>query len=101
MTNENHSQTLEKIKKVHERIVIIVGVTMGIALSSYFFTFGMLIDRDATFMLWFQVITSVLFIFGLVYIKPLALMLTKILLASNSDCRQMLNGMTVKDLEKG
>jgi len=101
MTNENDSQTLQKIKKIHERIVITVGVTMGIALSSYFFTFGMLIDRDATFMLWFQVITSVLFIFGLVYIKPLALMIAKVLLASNSDCRQMLKDMTASDLEKG
>lgn len=99
MTNEN--QTLEKIKKVHERIVITVGITMGIALSSYFFTFGMLIDRDATVMLWFQMITSVLFIFGLIYIKPLALLLAKLLLASNADCRQMLKGMNAKDLEKG
>ncbi len=100
MTNENHSQTLQKIKKVHDRIVIIVGVTMGIALSSYFFTFGMLIDSDATFMLWFQVVTSILFIFGLVYIKPLGLLLTKMLLATNSDCSQMLKGMRVVDLEK-
>ena len=101
MTSENDSQTLQKIKKTHDRIVIIVGTAMGIALSSYFFTFGMLIDNGATFMLWFQVITSVLFIFGLVYIKPLALLLAKVLLASNSDCRQMLNGMKVADLEKG
>ncbi len=100
MNNENDSQTLQKIKKIHERIVITVGVAMGIALSSYFFTFGMLIDRDATFMLWFQVITSVLFIFGLVYIKPLALMIAKVLLASNADCRQMLKGMKAADLEK-
>jgi len=101
MTNENDSQTLQKIKKVHDRIVISVGMVMGIALSSYFFTFGMLIDRNATFMLWFQMITSVLFIFGLVYIKPLALLLAKILLSSDSDCRQMLKGMKVTDLEKG
>ncbi len=101
MTNENDSQTLQKIKKIHERIVITAGIAMGIALSSYFFTFGMLIDRDATFMLWFQVVTSVLFIFGLIYIKPLALLLVRVFLASNADCRQMLKGMTVADLEKG
>ncbi|HHJ80085.1 MAG TPA: hypothetical protein ENJ65_00465 [Candidatus Tenderia electrophaga] len=100
MTNEKDSQTLQKIKKIHERIVITAGIAMGIALSSYFFTFGMLIDRDATFMLWFQVVTSVLFIFGLIYIKPLALLLVRVLLASNSDCRQMLKGMKVADLEK-
>ena len=101
MTNETSNKTLQKIKKTHERIVITVGIAMGITLSSYFFTYGMLIDRDATFMIWFQVITTVLFIFGLIFIKRLALLLTKVLLAANSDCRQMLKGMKVADLEKG
>lgn len=101
MTNEKDSQTLQRIKKIHERIVITTGIAMGIALSSYFFTFGMLIDSGGTFMLWFQVITSVLFIFGLIYIKPLALLIAKVLLVSNSDCRQMMKGMKAADLEKG
>jgi len=100
MTNENDSNTLKKIKKIHERIVITVGITMGLALSTYFFTYGMLIDRDATAMIWFQLITTVLFIFGLIFIKRLALVLTKLLLAANSECRQMLKGMTAADLEK-
>lgn len=100
MTNENDSKTLQKIKKTHERIVITVGIAMGIALSSYFFTYGMLIDRDATAVIWFQLITTVLFIFGLIFIKRLAMVLTKVLLAANPDCRQMLKGMKAADLEK-
>lgn len=92
--------TLQKIKKIHERIVITVGVIMGLALSTYFFTFGMLIDRDATFMLWFQCITTVLFIFGLIFIKQLGLLLTKVFLVGSSDCRRVLKTTSVADLEK-
>ena len=100
MSNENDIKTLQKIKKTHERIAIIAGVIMGVALSSYFFTFAMLIDRDATAALWFQIITSVLFVFGLIFLKRLAFFLTKILLGMNSDCRRLLKGMSVADLDK-
>ncbi len=99
MTNQNDTEILKKIKKTHERIAISAGIIMGVALSSYFFTFGMLIDRDATGALWFQIITSILFIFGLVYLKPLAFFITKLILGFNGECRRVLDGMKVKDLE--
>ena len=91
--------TLKKIKKIHERIAIAAGVIMGLMLSSYFFTFGMMIDRNATGVIWFQVITTVLFIFGLIYLKRLAFFLTKLVLGFKGEYRQALQGMKVKDLE--
>ena len=100
MTNENDIEIKRKIKKTHERIAIIAGVGMGVALSSYFFTFGMLIDRDATGALWFQIITSILFIFGLVYLKSLAFFITKLILGFDGECRRVLTGMKVKDLDQ-
>ncbi len=99
MSNENDNKTLQKIKKTHERIAIISGIVMGLMLSAYFFTFGMLIDRDATAALWFQIITSVLFVFGLIFLKRVAFFLTKILLGMNSDCRRLLKNMSVADLD--
>ena len=100
MTDESQQDTVQKIKKTHGRIAVIAGVIMGVALSSYFFTFGMLIDRGATAALWFQFITMVLFIFGLIFLKRLALFITRIVLAFNADCRRVLKGMTLADLEK-
>jgi F0F1-type ATP synthase assembly protein I len=100
MTEQNDTPILQKIKKTHERIAIIAGVIMGVMLSSYFFTFGMLIDRDATGALWFQIITSVLFIFGLIFLKRLAFFLTKLILGFKSDYREALTGMKVSDLDK-
>ena len=100
MTQNNDLETLQKIKKTHGRIAIIAGVIMGLALSSYFFTFGMLIDQGATVALWFQIITTVLFIFGLIFLKRLAFFFTRILLALDADCRHMLKGLKPADLEK-
>jgi hypothetical protein len=100
MTNHKDLETLQTIKRVHGRITIIAGVIMGLALSSYFFTFGMLIDRGATAALWFQIVTMVLFIFGLIFLKRVAFFITRILLALNADCRRVLKGMKLADLEK-
>lgn len=99
MTNDNDLDTLQKIKRTHGRTAIIAGVIMGLALSSYFFTFGMLIDQGATVALWFQIVTMVLFIFGLIFLKRLAFFITRILLVLNADCRRVLKGMKLADLE--
>ena len=99
MTNGNDAETLRKIKKTHGRVAVIAGVIMGVALSSYFFTFGMLIDRGATGVLWFQIITTVLFIPGLIFLKRVALFITRILLSMNGECRRILKGMKPADLD--
>lgn len=100
MTNEHELEILRKIKRTHGRVAIIAAVIMGLALSSYFFTFGMLIDQGATVAIWFQIITMVLFILGLIFLKRLAFIITRILLALNADCRRLLKGMKAADLEK-
>ena len=100
MTNETDLNSLHKKKTIHGRVTIITGVIMGVALSSYFFTFGMLIDAGKTAILWFQLITMILFIFGLIFLKRLGLFLTRMILAFNADYRRLLKGMKLADLEK-
>ena len=100
MTSDNDQKIFLKIKNTHARITVIAGVTMGVIMSIYFFTFSMLIDRGNAPALWFELITSVLFLFGLIYLKRLALFITRILLSLNADCRYMLKGLKVADLEK-
>ena len=98
MSKENDPQILQKIKKINGRVAVVAGAVMGVALSSYFFTFGMLIDQGATGALWFQIVTMVLFILGLIFLKRLAFIITRILLAFDSDCRRVLKGMKAADL---
>ena len=100
MTEQSDAKTRQRIKKTYGRIVIIAGTFMGLAMSVYFFTYGALIDRGNSFLLWFEIITTVLFIIGLIYLKRLSLFLTRMLLIGNADCRRMLKSMTVMDIEK-
>ena len=100
MTEENDTKTQQKIKKIYGRIVTVTGTLMGLAMCVYFFTYGMLIDQGDNAILWFEIITTVLFVFGLIYLKRLGLFITRILLSGNTDCRRMLKGMTVADIEK-
>jgi len=100
MTEENDTKTLHKIKKTYSRIVVVAGTLMGFVLCTYFFTLGILIDGGHTVMLWVEILTTVLFVLGLVYLKPLALSITRILLSANAEGRHMLKGMTVADIEK-
>ncbi len=100
MTQENDANTRQKIKKIYGRIVTVAGTVMGLAMCVYFFTYGMLIDQGDNAILWFEIITTVLFVFGLIYLKRLALFVTRILLSRNTDCRRLLKDMTVADIEK-
>ncbi len=100
MSNSDDIKILTRIKKTHERIVLIAGIGMGVALSTYFFTFGMLIDNDSTVLLWFQMISSIVFIFGLIYIKALAFLITKIILGFNSENSDWLGRLKIVDMDK-
>ncbi len=100
MTEDNGNRIQRKIKKIYSRIVITAGTFMGLAMCVYFFTYGALIDRGDDGLLWFEFITTVFFVFGLIYLKRLSLFITRILLSGNSDCRRMLKDMTVADVEK-
>ena len=44
MTEVNDTQTLQKIKKTHEKAAVIAGTFMAVTMSIYFFTFSMLMD---------------------------------------------------------
>jgi hypothetical protein len=100
MTEENDTKTRQKIHKLYGRIVIIAGTLMGLAMSIYFFTYGMLIDQGNNVLLWLEGITTILFVFGLIYLKRVSFFITRILLSWNADCRRLLKGMTVTDIEK-
>jgi len=95
-----HTQPLEQIRRTHERIAVIVGIFMAAAMSLYFFTFSDLIDKGASLLLWLELVTTILFVFGLIFLKRLAFFITRLMLGKNSACREAMKGMTVADLEK-
>lgn len=100
MPEENDIKTQQKIKSFYSRTIVVSGTFMGIAMCIYFCTYGTLLDLRSDFLLWFEAVTTVLFIFGLIYLKRMSLFITKVLLSRNTECRRMLQSMTVADIEK-
>lgn len=100
MTETSDIQALQKIKKTHERVAVYAGAFMALTMSIYFFTFSMLMDSGATTMFWFEVITAVFFLFGLIFLKRLAFFITRMVLGVNPDCRRLLKDLRVADLDK-
>jgi cobalamin biosynthesis protein CobD/CbiB len=100
MTEQNDTRIQQKVKKIYSRTVIVAGTIMGFALCVFLFTIGTLLDHGYNAVLWLEFITSILFIFGLIYLKRLSLFITRILLSGNSDCRRMFKNMTVADIER-
>ncbi len=54
--------TIEAVKVTQNRLAMVIGIGMGILLLVYFMTFSTLVDRGASGALWFQGITSMIFI---------------------------------------
>lgn len=100
MTDENDTKTLQKIKKTYGRTVVVAGTLMGFVLCTYFFTLGLLVDGGHTVLLWLEIGSTVLFVFGLIYLKSLSLFITRILLSGNAERRRVLKGLTVAEIEK-
>lgn len=100
MTNPVDPEIVNKIKNTQERIAVIAGVAMGVILCIYFFTFSMLIDKGSAFALWSELITSLLLLFGLIFLKRVAWFITRLVLGRNADYRRALKGLTVADLGK-
>ena len=95
-----HTQPLEQIRRAYERIAVVAGIFMAAAMSLYFFTFSDLIDKGASLLLWVELVTTILFVFGLIFLKRLAFFITRLMLGRNSACREVMGGMTAADLEK-
>jgi len=75
------NETLEAIQAIHKtqkRIATVTGVTMGILMSIYFFTFATLIDRGMFGALLLEVITSIAFIFAFIFMNRLSFGLTRL-----------------------
>jgi len=72
-------QAIAAIHKTQRRISTISGITMGMIMSVYFFTFATLLDRGLFGALLFEIITSIGFIIAFLFLNPLSFRLTRLI----------------------
>jgi len=100
VSNELDASVIEKIRKTHENMAVVIGFAFGCILSAYFFTFSMFVDQGRSGLLWFQGISSVVIIVLLFKLKHVAFFFTRIWLARRREYREALAQLTVADLSR-
>ena len=78
--------------------MVTVGILSGITLVIYFFTYGMLVDKVGSSLIWFEVVTSVMILFVLIFLRRVCFFLTKLKLGRRPGCREVLQQIQAKDL---
>jgi hypothetical protein len=98
--SELQLEAIRKIKKTHENLVVAIGITIGLILGVYFFSFASLIDSARPFAIQFLMVTTVLLVVALIYVKRIAFFFTRLLLGRKEHCKTVLKVITVADLTK-
>lgn len=98
--SEQKLEAIRRIKKTHENLVVTLGITIGIILGVYFFSFAMLIDSAPPIAIQFLMVTTVLLVLALIYVKRIALFFTRLLLGRKAECKPLLAVLVVADLAK-
>ncbi|MBL1277488.1 MAG: hypothetical protein COB30_015510 [Ectothiorhodospiraceae bacterium] len=92
------SDAITQIKKTHENFMVSVGVLTGTILIIYFFTYGALVDSVSSSLIWFEVITSVIMLFVLIFLRRICFALTKLKLEKRDGYAAILGKIEVVDL---
>ena len=77
MPQQDISNVITQIKKTHENFMVGVGILAGTILIIYFFTYGALVDSKTSSLIWFEVITSVMMLFVLIFLRRVCFFLTR------------------------
>lgn len=70
--NESISDSIEIIKKTQNLVAMTIGISMGGLMLIYFFTFSMFADSGYSMILWFQGISSLIFMIIYVFINKIS-----------------------------
>ncbi|TPW15035.1 MAG: Uncharacterized protein FD130_1268 [Halothiobacillaceae bacterium] len=100
MSPQETLEIIKKIKKSHENTFVTTGVTIGLILTLYFYSFASLIDKAPPIFFDIQVVTTLLFIACLLFLKRVAFFLVKLTKGRRAGYRSVLAQLTADDMDK-
>ena len=98
MSEQNTLNAIQQIKKTLENFMVSVGILSGMILLVYFFTYGALVDSVGSFLIWFEVVTSIMVLFVLLFLRRVCFFLMRLKLKRRVDCSAVLKKLTLVDL---
>ncbi len=98
MSQQNTLNAIAQIRKTLENFMVVIGILIGTILLIYFFTYGALVDSPTSSLIWFEVVTSVLLVLVLVFLKRVCFFLTQLKLGRRAEYRALLARLQPEDL---
>lgn len=98
MPQQDISNVITQIKKTHENFMVGVGILAGTILIIYFFTYGALVDSKTSSLIWFEVITSVMMLFVLIFLRRVCFFLTRLKLGRREGYAVVFGKLVAADL---
>lgn len=78
--------------------MVTTGILIGTILVIYFFTYGALVDSVTSSLIWFEVVTSILMVLVLLFLKRVCFFFTKLKLGRRPEYRMILANIQANDL---
>lgn len=98
MPQQDISSAIAQIKKTHENFMVGVGILAGTILIIYFFTYGALVDSKTSSLIWFEVVTSVMMLFVLIFLRRVCFFLTRLKLGRREGYAAVFGKIAAADL---
>ncbi|WP_455206552.1 hypothetical protein [Kaarinaea lacus] len=98
MATSEMIETIESLQDSLNNIKVYTVVPMGVLLILYFFSFATAIDRGMHGLLAFEIVTTVLFIFAIIFINKLAFALLKMRYKNKAPFNSVLPYVDYSDL---
>ena len=100
MSIEATVAAIGRIKKKQENIAVTIGVLFGTILGIYFFTMSELLNRGLHFLVQMQIVTAVLIVIGLIFVRKIAFFVVRFLMAGKAEYKPIFASIVFKDLEQ-
>ena len=98
MPQQDTLNAITQIKKTLENFMVSIGIICGMILVIYFFTYGALVDAVGSSLIWFEVVTSILILFVLIFLKRVCFFLTRLKLGRRAGYADVLQKLQPADL---
>ncbi len=94
MSDNEREAIIASIRKRQENIAVAIGVTIAMTLSTFFFTYALLVDRGLSGALWMMAIATVVMLGILIKLKSVAFFVVRLWLGWQPRYKAVLATMT-------
>ena len=98
MANFELIDTIESLQQSLSNIKVFTAIPMGVMLILYFFSFATAIDRGMYGVLTFEIVTTILFVFAIIYINRVSFFVLKMRFKNKAPYNSVLSYIDYSDL---